>query len=115
MDVPLDGMVQGTSSGSSGSALVVPLHPVEISRDLVLTEHLLRHTRAWTRDRDRSGLLSVVDQRQAFTYASVLTLRGEQMMARVNLADRAWRAAGTASPSSRRPLRRWSPAARCRS
>lgn len=94
-DVPLDRVVQGTSSGSSGAALVVPLDPVEISREVVLLERLVADAGApWPRDPDRVGLLSVVDQQQAFTYASVLTSRGEQRMARVNLDDRGWRQQG---------------------
>lgn len=94
-DVDLSRVVQGTSSGSTGSTLILPLHPVEISRDIVLFEHLLDGLGvAWPCDLDRFALLSVVDQLQAFTYASPMTYRNEQMMARVNLDQRAWRRPG---------------------
>jgi phenylacetate-CoA ligase len=94
-DVDLSRVVQGTSSGSTGSTLILPLHPVEISRDIVLFEHLLDALGvAWPYDLDRFALLSVVDQLQAFTYASPMTYRNEQMMARVNLDQRAWRRPG---------------------
>lgn len=94
-DIDLERVVQGTSSGSTGSALVVPLHPVEISRSVVLLEHLLDELSVpWPHDLDRFALLSVVDQLQAFTYASVMTYRGEQMMARINLDAAAWRRTG---------------------
>ncbi|WP_295702695.1 hypothetical protein [Lapillicoccus sp.] len=90
-DQPLDRVVQGTSSGSSGAALVIPLDPVEISTELLLLERLLADVGVdWPHDPDRVGLLSVVDQRQAFTYASVLTIRDDQRMARVNLDPAAW-------------------------
>ncbi len=90
-DVTLDRVVQGTSSGSTGSALVIPWHPVDIAKDLPLIDHLLSARGvAWPTDPDRVGLLSVVDQAQAFTYASVMTTRAEQGMARVNLHASAW-------------------------
>lgn len=90
-DVTLDRVVQGTSSGSTGSALVIPWHPVDIAKDLPLISHLLSARGvAWPTDRERVGLLSVVDQAQVFTYASVMTARAEQGMARVSLHDSAW-------------------------
>ncbi|MBB2987380.1 AMP-binding protein [Terracoccus luteus] len=100
VDVPLDRVVQGTSSGSTGSALVIPWHPVDIAKDLPLLEHLLRREGVdWRPDVDRMGLLSVVDQEQAFTYASLLTTRGDQTMARVSLHPSAW---GGADPRADR-------------
>lgn len=90
-DVTLDRVVQGTSSGSTGSALVIPWHPVDIAKDLPLIDHLLSACGVvWPTDPNRVGLLSVVDQAQAFTYASVMTARAEQAMARVSLHDSAW-------------------------
>ncbi|CAN7596925.1 CoF synthetase [Terrabacter sp. LjRoot27] len=95
LDVPLDRVVQGTSSGSSGSALVIPWHPVDIAKDLALLDLLLTGVGVdWREDPSRMGLLSVVDQEQAFTYASAMTLRGGQSMSRVSLHASAWADAG---------------------
>ncbi len=94
VDVPLDRVVQGTSSGSSGSALVIPWHPVDIAKDLALLDLLLTDIGvAWRQDPSRMGLLSVVDQEQAFTYASAMTLRAGQSMSRVSLHPAAWASA----------------------
>ncbi|GAB3587338.1 AMP-binding protein [Calidifontibacter terrae] len=94
-DADLSRVVQGTSSGSTGSALVIPWHPLDISKDLPLLEHLLGWAGvAWPRDEQRVGLLSVVNQEQAFTYASAMTWRDEQLMGRVNLHAGAWSAPG---------------------
>ncbi|MDF8264677.1 phenylacetate--CoA ligase family protein [Luteipulveratus flavus] len=91
VDADLSRVVQGTSSGSTGSALVIPWHPLDIARDLPLLEHLLsRCGITWPRDPSRLGLLNVVHQEQAFTYASTMTWRDEQLMSRVNLHPSAW-------------------------
>ncbi len=92
-DVDLDRVVQGTSSGSSGSSLAIPWHPVDIAKDLPLLAYLLGHADVdWAPDPARMGLLSVVDQQQAFTYASAMSLRDGQPMARINLHAAAWQA-----------------------
>ena len=94
-DVPLDRVVQGTSSGTTGTSLVIPLDPVTIATDLVLIEHLLEAVgQPWPREDGRLGLLNLVDQEQAFTYVSAMTLRGGQLMARVNLAAHTWHQVG---------------------
>lgn len=98
VDVPLDRVVQGTSSGSTGSALVIPWHPLDIAKDLVLIEHLLTGIGVrWRPERGRLGLVNLVEQQQAFTYASMMTARDHQPMARVSLHPGAWR-----DPSDRR-------------
>lgn len=101
LDVPLDRVLEGTSSGSTGAALRIPLHPVAVAADVVLLHHLLAGAGvAWRPDADRLGLANVVDQRAAFTYASAMTgfprRDGEPVpvMARVNLDDGAWRRPG---------------------
>jgi len=94
-DVALDRLFQGTSSGSTGSALVVPLHPVSTAAELMLLRFLLAEQGVdWTPDPERLGLLAVVDQQHAYTYASVMSALGEAGMARVSLHPGAWRAAG---------------------
>ena len=94
-DLPLERLVQTSSSGTTGAALVLPQHPVTIAAELVLLERLVADAGAdWPHDPARFALLSVTDQRQAFTYVSALTWRREQLMVRVNLADGEWAAPG---------------------
>lgn len=94
-DLPLERLVQTSSSGTTGAALVLPQHPVTVAAELVLLERLVADTgAAWPHDHQRMALLNVTDQRQAFTYVSALTWRREQVMARVNLADAEWAAPG---------------------
>ncbi|MFE6237422.1 AMP-binding protein [Cellulosimicrobium sp. NPDC057862] len=97
VDVPLGRVLEGTSSGSTGAAVRVPLHPVAVAADLVLLQHLVASTgAAWEPAPGRLGLMNLVDQREAFTYASAMTgfRRGPGVaapsMARVNLDPGAW-------------------------
>lgn len=101
VDVPLGRVLEGTSSGSTGAAVRVPLHPVAVAADLVLLQHLVARTgAAWEPAPGRLGLMNLVDQRDAFTYASAMTgfRRGPGVaapsMARVNLDPGAWRHPG---------------------
>jgi phenylacetate-CoA ligase len=93
VDVPLDRVLEGTSSGSTGAALRIPLHPTSVAADLVLLQRLVEAAgAAWSADPDRLGLANVVDQRAAFTYASAMTAfrrpsgAPAPLMARVNLS-----------------------------
>ena len=77
VDVPLDRVLEGSSSGHTGAALNVPLHPVSVAADLVLLQHLVAATGAdWRPDPDRLGLVNLVDQRASFTYVSAMTAFG---------------------------------------
>ncbi|KZM35216.1 AMP-binding protein [Oerskovia enterophila] len=103
VDVDLSRVLEGTSSGSTGAAVVVPLHPVAVAADLALLHLLVRDAgAAWVPHEDRLGLANLVDQRAAFTYASAMTgfdaASGRAasdvavpLMARVNLDPGAWR------------------------
>ena len=94
-DLPFDRLVQTSSSGTSGAALVLPQHPVTVAAEVVLLERLVAEAGvSWPHDLERLAILSVTDQRQAFTYVSALTWRREQVMVRVNLADAEWAAPG---------------------
>ncbi|WP_315097876.1 AMP-binding protein [uncultured Cellulomonas sp.] len=93
VDVPLDRVLEGSSSGSTGAALNVPLHPTSVAADLVLLQRLVAATgAAWEPDPARLGLANVIDQRTAFTYASAMTAfrrpagAPAPLMARVNLS-----------------------------
>ncbi len=87
----LDGIVQATSSGTTGRSLVLPEHPVVIAR----TFHLLHRLAAdagvtWEPDPARMALANVIRQRQAFTYASVLSGFRQATMARLNHDPAQW-------------------------
>ena len=98
LDVPLDRVLQGTSSGSTGAALRVPLHPRTVAADLLLLHALVTRAGAsWPADPARLGLVNLVDQRAAFTYVSAMSAfprpagSPAPLMARVNLDVGAWR------------------------
>ena len=100
VDVPLDRVLHGTSSGSTGSALLVPLHPRAVAADLLLVHALVEAAGArWTVDPGRLGLVNLVDQRAAFTYVSAMSAfprpdgTPAPLMARVNLDTSSWRRA----------------------
>lgn len=91
LDADLDRMVHGTSSGSTGHALQIP----DDIEDVARTFHLLRRLLGaagvgWEPDPARMALLHTVRQRQAFTYAGIVSSFGEATMARVNLDPSAW-------------------------
>ncbi len=101
VDVQLDRVLEGSSSGSTGTARVVPLHPRAVAADLLLVHALVFGAGArWDADPDRLGLANVVDQRTAFTYVSAMTAfprpagAPAPLMARVNLDPSAWRRTG---------------------
>lgn len=95
VDVPLDRVLEGTSSGSGGTALTVPLHPVSTAAEVLYFTDLARQAGVeWEPEPGRLGLLNVIDQRAGFTYASALTSKGGVPMARVNVHPDAWRAPG---------------------
>lgn len=91
LDADLEQAVHGSSSGSTGRALLIP----DDIEDTARTFHLLVALAAeqgveWSPDPDRMALAHVVHQRQAFTYASVISSFDQATMARLNLADGQW-------------------------
>ena len=97
--VPLDAdfgrMVHGSSSGSTGAALVIPDDVEEVARGFHLLVQLVREQGiTWEPDGERLALTQLVHQRQAFTYVSVISGFEQRAMARVNLHPAAWRAQG---------------------
>ena len=95
LDADLDRMVHGTSSGSTGAALLIPDDVEEVARgfhDLVAQVHDAGV--GWAPDGERLALAHLVHQRDAFTYVSLVSGFGQRAMARVNLHERAWADAG---------------------
>ncbi|TDE88891.1 AMP-dependent synthetase [Occultella glacieicola] len=95
VDVPLDDVLVGTSSGSTGAALVLPQHARTIGSDLVQLRRLVALTGThWAPEPERLAVLSVVSQETAFTYASLLSAFDLAGLARINLHPSAWRRPG---------------------
>ena len=94
LDADLDRMLHGTSSGSTGAALVIPDDVEEVARGFHLLVRLVREAGVeWEPDAERLALVWVLQQRQAFTYVSIVSGFAQRAMARVNLNEGAWRAA----------------------
>jgi len=91
LDADLGRAVHGSSSGSTGAALVVP----DDQEDNARTFHLLRALVAeqgvtWDPDPARLALAHVVNQRDAFTYVSLITGFAARPMVRINLDHAQW-------------------------
>jgi phenylacetate-CoA ligase len=91
LDADLTRAVHGSSSGSTGRALLIP----DDIEDTARTFHLMIALAAeqgveWRPDHSRMALAHVVKQRQAFTYALVISSFDQATMARLNLDERQW-------------------------
>lgn len=93
--VPLDAdfsrLIHGSSSGSTGAALMIPDDIEEVARSFHLLVDLV-HAEGidWQPDQSRTALVNLVLQHQAFTYASVISGFEQAAMARINLAEAEW-------------------------
>lgn len=98
LDADMERMVHGSSSGSTGAALVVPDDVVEVARTFHLIRDLVRAQGVdWEPDEERMALAYVVNQRDAFTYVSLISGFAMRPMVRVNLHGAAWTDAGAAA------------------
>ncbi len=93
--VPLDAdfsrLIHGSSSGSTGAALMIPDDIEEVARSFHLLVDLVRAEGIdWRPDPARMALVNLVMQHQAFTYASVISGFEQAAMARINLAEADW-------------------------
>ncbi|MFW0782992.1 CoF synthetase [Gordonia sp. CPCC 206044] len=90
-DADLEQMIHGSSSGSTGHALALPDDIEDTARTFWF---MLMRVRAlgidWQPDPARMALAHIVFQRQAFTYASVISTFDQMTMARINLEPRSW-------------------------
>lgn len=84
-------MIHGSSSGTTGRALLIPDHIEEVARTLHLLVSLVRDQGVdWHPDASRMAVAQLVHQRQAFTYASLASSFGFATLARVNLHPDQW-------------------------
>lgn len=91
LDADLDRMVTGSSSGTTGHALLIPDDIEDVARTFWLLVRLVTdHADRWTPEPGRLALAHIVHQRQAFTYASALPGFDGAVMARLNLDPREW-------------------------
>ncbi|MCW5953198.1 MAG: AMP-binding protein [Propionibacteriaceae bacterium] len=93
--VPLDAdfsrLIHGSSSGSTGAALMIPDDIEEVARSFHLLVDLVRAEGIdWQPDPARMALVNLVMQHQAFTYASVISGFEQASMARINLTETDW-------------------------
>lgn len=91
LDADLSRMLHGTSSGSTGAALLIPDDVEEVARGFHLLVALAASAGATvTGDDERMAVANLVFQRQAFTYVSVISSFAHRAMARLNLHPTAW-------------------------
>lgn len=91
LDADLSRMLHGTSSGSTGAALLIPDDVEEVARGFHLLVALAASAGATVAaDGERMAVANLVFQRQAFTYVSVISSFAHRAMARLNLHPSAW-------------------------
>lgn len=94
LDADLDRILHGTSSGSTGAALLIPDDVEEVARGFHLLVRLVAEQGiVWQPDGERMALAHLVHQRQAFTYVSIVSGFGQRAMARINLHEGQWASA----------------------
>lgn len=92
LDADLSRMLHGTSSGSTGAALLIPDDVEEVARGFHLLVALAASAGAGvTPVGERMAVANLVFQQQAFTYVSVISSFAHRAMARLNLHPSAWR------------------------
>lgn len=91
LDADLERMLHGTSSGSTGAALLIPDDVEEVARGFHLLVALAADAGAVVRpEGERMAVANLVFQQQAFTYVSVISSFGHRAMARLNLHPSSW-------------------------
>jgi phenylacetate-CoA ligase len=91
LDADLSRMLHGTSSGSTGAALLIPDDVEEVARGFHLLVALAASAGvSVTAEGERMAVANLVFQRQAFTYVSVISSFEQRAMARLNLHPSAW-------------------------
>ena len=91
-DLPIDWLIQFSTSGTTGHPLLVPSHPVVAASYLPLYRVALRrHGIELRHGRGQVGVVLVGFQRQCFTYVSVTPQMDESGLAKLNLHPADWR------------------------
>nr|WP_314841186.1 AMP-binding protein [uncultured Microbacterium sp.] len=91
LDADLSRMLHGTSSGSTGAALLIPDDVEEVARGFHLLVSLAASVGVEVVDEgERMAVANLVFQRQAFTYVSVISSFSHRAMTRLNLHPSAW-------------------------
>lgn len=91
LDADLSRMLHGTSSGSTGAALLIPDDVEEVARGFHLLVSLAASAGVSVEATgERMAVANLVFQRQAFTYVSVISSFAQRAMARLNLHPSAW-------------------------
>jgi phenylacetate-CoA ligase len=91
-DLPIDRLIQFSTSGTSGHPLLVPSHPVVAASYLPLYRVALRrHGVELRHGRGQVGVVLVGFQRQCFTYVSVTPQMDDSGLAKLNLHPADWR------------------------
>jgi phenylacetate-CoA ligase len=91
-DVPLQRLINFSTSGTSGHPLLIASHPVVAARYRAFHERALaRHGIELQAGRGEVGVVLIGWQRQCFTYVSVTPTRDESGLAKINLHPDDWR------------------------
>ncbi|WP_300265624.1 AMP-binding protein [Microbacterium sp.] len=95
LDADLERMLHGTSSGSTGAALLIPDDVEEVARGFHLLVALAASAGVSVEPAgERLAVANLVFQRQAFTYVSVISSFAHRAMARLNLHPSCWSTPG---------------------
>lgn len=90
--VPLERMINFSTTGTTGHPLVLPSHPVVAGRYLAFHKRAMRRAGIELRHgRGEVGVMLLGHQRRCFTYVSVTPTMGESGLAKINLHPDDWR------------------------
>jgi phenylacetate-CoA ligase len=91
-DLPIDRLIQFSTSGTTGHPFIIPSHPVVAASYLALHRRALRQIGIeLSHGRGQVGVVLVGFQRRCFTYVSVTPLLDDSGLAKINLQPSEWR------------------------
>lgn len=91
-DVPLERMIQFSTTGTTGHPLVIPSHPVVAARYAAFHKRALARVGITPRHgRGKVGVVLLGFQERCFTYVSVTPTMDESGLAKLNLHPNDWR------------------------
>lgn len=90
-ELPLDRVINFSTTGLTGEPLLLPSHPVVPAKYLALLKKALRYRSIeLSHSRGQVGVVLVGYQRPCFTYVSVTPMMGESGLAKINLDLEDW-------------------------